>query len=310
MRPWHGVAVLVVALVAGLSLPYQSSYVRLLITEIMVFGLLAVSFDLLFGFAGLLSVGQALYFGVGAYLMAFAAQRYGLEVPAAILCALAGVLVLAVATGFVCLRVRGHNFLIITIIFSTAAYFLATNWSELTGGDDGLVLESKVFRLTGETLTNTGRERVVLACFLAAFGATFLLLLSPFGRVLRAIKENDRRAEFLGYDTARIKLAAFCWAGALAGLAGALYAILFRHVHTGLLHWIISGDALIWSFFGGVGTLAGPVLGVALLLPFEEVISSAVGLPKLFTGILLVLMVLVNRKGILGMLAWLRSKVR
>lgn len=297
---------IVVALVlaAGLLVlvPRQGVYVQLLVGEVLALGLVAVSFDLLFGFTGLLSVGQALYFGVGAYALTFAVSSFRMPAWQGVVLAIVAAGLFALVTGFISIRVRGHSFMIVTLIFSTVFYLFAQNWKEVTGGDDGLILEAQRLALFGLGSGSLSRYYVVVGAVVLAVAATAVLVHSPLGVVLRSVKQNERRAQFLGFNTPAIKLFAFCWAGMLAGLGGALHVMLFQHAHTALLHWTVSANALVWTLFGGQGTLLGGVLGAAVLIPLENALGSWVGYPRFFIGCLVVVMVLTNRGGVLGLL--------
>lgn len=290
-----------VAVILLLAVPEENQYARIVVLEILIFGLLAISFDVVYGYTGLLSLGQALYFGVGAYATAYSLYGLGLSFPWAAGVGLAAGVALAFVSGYIGMRVKGHAFLVVTLIFVSVAYAWAQSNRQITGGDDGIVLASSLFKVAGFELSTSASYALVIAMFVTAYVATIWLLHSPFGLLLRAVRENDKRAEYLGYNTRWIKLAAFTWAGGLAAVGGIAYVLTFKLVHTGVLHWSLSADALIWAFFGGLGTLAGPLLGVGILIPFEDVMGDAFGVPRFFTGLLLVAMVLIHKGGIAGL---------
>lgn len=283
-------------------LPPESAYLRLYLCDLALFGLLAVSFDVTFGFGGMLNLGQAMFFGLAAYVIGWLLLSNGVDLAYAVPAAILVATLFATIVGFVAVRGSNHSLLILTLIFVTVSYTWAQNQRDLTGGDDGLILAGASFRLFGYDILAIGRYRLSMLSFSFVFALTLYLMWSPFGRVLRAIKENTLRADFLGYDTVLVRVAAFSLGGFIAGTAGVIYAISFQHVHTGQLHWTVSASALVWAFFGGLGTLAGPVLGVLIIRPFEDLTALWVGHPKFFTGLLLVVMVLVNRFGVLGLL--------
>ena len=209
-------------------------------------------------------------------------------------------ILVAAFTGFIAVRGDKHGLLILTLIFVTVAYVWAQDNRAITGGDDGLILASEPFRVFGSNLSAIGRYRFSMLAFAFSFGLIVYLLWSPFGQVLRAIKDNELRAEFVGYDTRLIKIGAFALSGFAGGVAGLMYAVMYQHVHSGQLHWTVSASALIWAFFGGLGTVAGPVIGVILIRPFEDITGIWIGHPKFFTGLILIAMVLVARAGVLG----------
>jgi branched-chain amino acid transport system permease protein len=265
-------------------------------------GLLAVSFDVTFGFGGMLNLGQAMFFGLAAYVIGWLLLWNGADLAYAVPAAILTATLSATLVGFVAVRGSNHSLLILTLIFVTVSYTWAQNQRDLTGGDDGLILAGTSLRVFGHDILATGRYRFSMLSFSFVFALTVYLMWSPFGRVLRAIKENTLRADFLGYDTVLVRVAAFSLGGFIAGTAGVIYAISFQHVHTGQLHWTVSASALVWAFFGGLGTLAGPILGVLIIRPFEDLTAMWVGHPKFFTGFLLVVMVLMNRFGVLGLM--------
>jgi branched-chain amino acid transport system permease protein len=306
---------LVLAIVAAVlallfALPPSTEYLQLLITDIVRCALLAVAFDVCLGFTGLLSLATALYFGLGAYFFVLSLKILGVDVLAATAFSVVLVLSVAAVTGLLAVQLRGPAFLVVTLIFVTASYALAQNWKNVTGGDDGLVLDPSLFHVLNRQLTSVDRYRFGLIVFTMGFFLTVALIRSPLGRLLRSVKENEFRLELLGYNSRVIKLIAFCWAALLASLAGAVYCVAFQHVHTGLFYWSISANALIWAFFGGLGSLIGPVIGVAVLLPFENYMSSVIGYPRLFSGLLLVIVVLVHKDGLTGILGTLYERFK
>jgi len=294
--------VVVAIVLAGLlAMPPASNYWQLLITQIGLFGLLAIAFDICLGFAGMLSLATALYYGLGAYFFAYALTALGLDVVGGAIVAVGLTMIVAALTGALAVRLKGPSFLIMSLLLVTAAHAIAQNWKEITGGDDGLVLDPALFHIMGYAFVPMDRYYFGLSLFGIGFFASAGLVASPLGRLMRSVKENDFRAEMLGYSARIIKLTAFTWAAGISALAGVGYAAAFQHVHTGLFHWTVSVEALLFAFFGGIGTLVGPVLGAAIVLPFEDFMSSQVGYPRLFTGILLVAMVLVHRQGVIGL---------
>ena len=312
-RPVIILNLLVCAIGAIMALvPPAASYSQLYIADLALNALLAVAFDITFGYAGMLSLAQALFFGTSAYIVSWLliAGEYDLLyiAPVAILVTT----ILAAITGFVAVRGDSHGLLILTLIFVTVVYVWAQDHRAITGGDDGLILATEPFRLFGADLAATGRYRLSMALFVVVFGFVVYLMWSPFGQVLRAIKDNELRLEFLGYDTRWIKVAAFALSGTVAGVAGFVYAIMYQHVHTGQLHWTVSAGALVWAFFGGLGTLAGPVLGAVIIKPFEDFSAIWIGHPKFFTGLVLIAMVLLSPNGVVGaavgLMGWRRRE--
>lgn len=301
--------IVAVVLVGLAAMPPASNYWQLLITQVGQFGLLAIAFDICLGFTGMLSLATALFYGLGAYFFAYALKLLGLDVLGGTVVAVVCTMAAAMATGALAVRLKGPSFLIMSLLLVTAVHAIAQNWKGITGGDDGLVLDPRLFRILGHAFVPVDRYYFGLGLFAIGFFASAALVASPLGRLMRSVKENDFRVEMLGYSAHAIKLIAFTWAAGLAALAGAGYAAAFQHVHTGLLHWTVSAEALLFGFFGGVGTLVGPALGAAIVLPFEDFMSSNVGYPRLFTGILLVVMVLVHRDGVMGLIKATAAKL-
>ena len=290
--------------------PPASAYSQLYVTDLALYALLAVSFDVTFGYGGMLSLAQALFFGVSSYVVAWLLMFGGYDL---LIVAAAGIIVailVAAFTGFIAVRGDKHGLLILTLIFVTVAYIWAQDNRAITGGDDGLILASEPFRVFGSNLSAIGRYRFSMLAFAGSFGMIVYLLWSPFGQVLRAIKDNELRAEFLGYDTHLIKIAAFALSGFAGGVAGVMYAIMYQHVHSGQLHWTVSASALIWAFFGGLGTVAGPVIGAIIIRTVEDITGAWIGHPKFFTGLILIVMVLAARTGVLGAVFRLASLLR
>jgi branched-chain amino acid transport system permease protein len=288
-------------------IPPSTQYVQLLISEIVGYGLLAIAFDVCFGFTGLLSLATALYFGLGAYFFVFSLETLGADILGSMLISMVVVLGIAALTGVIAVQLRGAAFLVLTMILVTASYGLAQAWKHITGGDDGLVLDLSLFQSFGRQFTPNDRYRFSLSLFALGFFLTIALVRSPLGRLFRTVKENQFRLELLGYSATAIKLIAFCWAALLAAVAGIIYCTTFQHVHTGLFHWSVSANSLIWAFFGGLGSLSGPLLGVSVLLPFENYMGSVIGYPRLFSGLLLIGVVLVNKNGLVGIVLGLSS---
>jgi branched-chain amino acid transport system permease protein len=297
--------VIVVSIVLALLVvfPSANTYWRLLTIQIALSALLAISFDVCLGFTGMLTMGTALYFGLGAFVFSYVLRIDGIDVLGALVITEAGVLLAALITGALAVRLRGPSFLIITLILVTAIQYLAQNWRSVTNGDDGITLDPATFTVFGRQLTSIGRYYFGLGVCALGYFSTVAVMRSPLSLLMRSVRENDFRVELLGLNPYAIKMIAFCWAALIAGLAGVAYATALGHVHAGLFSPAISSQAMLWAFFGGVGTLFGPLVGAAVLVPFEDYMSSFFGYPRLFTGILLVTIVLaMHRQGVLGLL--------
>lgn len=291
----------------------DESFLIGLFTRIFIFALAAVSLDLILGFGGMVSFGHSAYFGAGAYVVgilsfhaaggeapAWPFSLPGMESALAVWAlAVAAGAVLALLVGAVCLRTSGMYFIMITLAFAQMLYYFFVSL-EKYGGDDGLSIARRN-RLPGLDLENEATLYYVCLLILAVFLLIgWRLVRSRFGMVLQGCKENEQRMLALGFPVYRYKLTAFVMAGAAAGLAGALMANYMGFVSPGLMHWMVSGEIMIMVILGGMGTLAGPVIGAAVLLLLEEILSAYMEHWMIILGPVLVLVVLFARRGIWG----------
>jgi branched-chain amino acid transport system permease protein len=301
----HSVFVLwLVAVLLALPLA-ATSFIVTTVTEILIFGILAMSLDLLVGYTGLVSFGHAAFFGIGAYATGYLAQTISpnllIDLPVALLLTAATAMVI----GFFSIRVSGVYFLMLTLAFSQMVYAIAYRWSDVTGGSNGLsgiprpLIEFYSLQLLFEDAT--ARYFLVLAFFLLSYGALRWVVRSQFGHVLVGIRENETRLRAIGYDTERFKLMAFVIAATFAGVAGALYAGFNRFVSPNEIYWTASGQVLIMVIIGGAGTLAGPALGAALILALQNLISSSTERWPTIMGVVFILFVFAARRGVLGL---------
>jgi branched-chain amino acid transport system permease protein len=287
-------------------LPFIVPY-KALATQVLVYGLFALGFNLLYGYTGLLSFGHAAYFGLGAYGAGITLAKLGWHsvwVALAIGVTAAGVG--GVIVGFFSLRRRGIYFAMLTLAFAQLFYFIAFHMADLTGGDDGLrgipQLSLGLFGWTislGQPLTF--HYFALLWVGLAVF-ALRRILDSPFGAVLAAIRENGDRAQACGYDVVRIKLVSFVFSALFAGLAGALDALRITVVPVEALYWSTSGQAVIMTLLGGAGTFFGPFVGAGTYLVLQDRLSLVIEAWPLVIGVLFMVFVLFLPQGIWGTL--------
>ena len=293
-------AVAVLALLP-LGLP---SYLMTLVTEALILGLFAMSLDLMVGYARLISFGHAAAYGIGAYACGNFLLHFDMALPFAII--LAGLLagVIAIGVGWICTVATGVSFSMLTLAFAQLLYAVAFKWTSVTGASDGLAGIPRVAGPFGLTVlsTKSGFYYMTLAILVVAFLFCRALVASPFGAVLRGIRENEAKTIALGYNTRLYKIAVVAISYALGGLAGALYAPFAGFANTELLFWLLSGQVLIMVIIGGTGTLIGPILGAAFFLVVQHQLSSYTDSWALFFGVIFILFVLFAPQGIWGLL--------
>ncbi len=268
-------AVGLLVLLALVLLPFLlTDYPRALIAEIFIFAIFAMSLDLILGFTGLMSLGHAAFFGLGAYAVAVLGVQFGIN---AWLGVAAGVLLAACGAsliGFFCVRTGGIPFLMLTLAFSQLVFSIALKWRDVTGGSDGMALAAQP-SFFGFNLSNSFvMYFMTLIFFVAVYLALRRLINAPLGHAFIGIRENEPRMAAIGYPTRAYKLLAFTIAGAIAGLAGGLYVIYNGFISSDAVYWTASGDILIMTMLGGAGTLIGPPIGAAVFLLLKNVVSS------------------------------------
>ncbi|MGF6544850.1 branched-chain amino acid ABC transporter permease [Paraburkholderia youngii] len=299
-------AIWAVLLLAPYWMPPLGGYTALG-TRVLVLGLAAMSVNFLLGFTGVLSFGHAAYFGLGAYGAGLALKFVASSTPFALLC---GTLLGGIAgalLGALCARRRGVYFAMVTIAFGQVFYYIAFQWSSLTGGDDGLRGFSRVPLHLGITtidiLSNADAfYYFVLFCLALAVGLMGFILRSPFGRTMIAIRENERRARFLGIPADRHIWIAFTLSCFFMGFAGALYALLNNFADPRGLHFSQSGDFVMMAVMGGMRSLWGPLLGAAVFVVLQDYLSSITVNWMSFVGMLFIAIVLFFPRGLLGVL--------
>ena len=276
----------------------------------LCFALFACAFNLLIGFGGLLSFGHAMFLGSAGYICAHAAKEWGWPPEFAILAGTIAAAAMGVVVGLLAIRRQGIYFAMITLALAQMVYFFCLQ-APLTHGEDGIqsVPRGKLFGLLD--LSNTlVMYYVVLAIFLAAFLFIYRVVHSPFGQVLKAIRENEPRAISLGYDADKYKFIAFVLSATLAGLAGATKAIVFQLASLTDVHWTMSGEVVLMTLLGGMGTIFGPVVGAFTIIGLENFLSGFGSWVTVITGAIFVICVLAFRRGIVGELAawWARRR--
>jgi branched-chain amino acid transport system permease protein len=304
-------AVGLLAILAMLVYPFLvADYPRALLAEIYIFAIFAMSLDLLLGFTGLMSLGHAAFFGLGAYAVAILGTLFGvnawLGLAAGVAIAAAG----AALIGFFCVRTSGIPFLMLTLAFSQLVFSVALKWRDVTGGSDGMAIAEKPALFGFELSDSLAMYFMTLVFFLLSYWGLRRLLNAPLGHVFVGIRENEPRMLAIGYPTRAYKLLSFTIAGAFAGLAGGLYAIFNSFISPDAIYWTSSGDILIMTMLGGAGTLIGPAIGAGVFLLMKNVVSSYSEHWLAIIGIIFISCVMFFPGGIWGTLRQIRLRRR
>jgi branched-chain amino acid transport system permease protein len=277
----------------------------LFLMKALCFALFACAFNLLIGYVGLLSFGHALYFGWASYVSAYTAKVWGFTPELAVLAGAATACVLGLVAGSIAIRRQGIYFAMITLALAQMMYFFALQ-APFTGGEDGIqaVPRGRLF-----SIFDLGNQMAMYAFVVVVFLACFLLIFrvinSPFGEVLKAIRENETRAISLGYKTDRYKLVAFVISATLAGVAGGMKAIVFQLASLTDVYWAMSGEVVLMTLVGGLGTIFGPVIGAFVIIAMQNYLAAFGQWVMVIQGGIFVTCVLLFRRGIVGEFAHL-----
>jgi len=296
---WRAVGVWV--LVAALpALPFMSKFYLLLAFDALLFGAIAMSLDLLIGYTGLVSFGHAAFFGLGAYASAVLLERGVVSLWACLLFAVLVVGLYALVVSYFSTTRRGIYFALLTLIFAEVVYTFF-RYTQTFGGSDGIQGVPPPRLVGGFAIDTPMRNYYLVLVYLGlAYLACRVLVTSHFGKVLVAIRENEDRARFLGYNVQRYKMAVCMISALLTGLGGALYPGRSAFATPDLMLWTVSGEFIIMVMIGGLGTLAGPVIGGAFFVLLQEKVSSYVDWYFIVIGLVLIFIVLFMPKGLLG----------
>ena len=287
-------------------LPYEA-----LAVNVLIFGLFAVGFNLLFGYTGLLSFGHASFLGVGSYLTGMSIVHGGLSWWLAILVGVASATAAGAVIGFLAIRTRGIYFAMVTLALGQIVYYLFYKAETWTGGENGLrgirVEPIDLFGLRLDFFNPTTKYYIMALIVVLALWFVSRVLNSPFGAVIETIRENEKRAAACGYDVARSKWLAFVLSAGICGLAGALRALHLSIVPIDSLHYLQSGQVVMMSLLGGMGTFFGPFVGAAVFLYLEDIVTNATRYWMAVVGLVFMLFVLFFPRGIWGSLMnWLQ----
>ena len=303
MTPARAGALALAGSVALALLPWVLARHQLsILVDLLIFGLFALSLDLIMGYTGMVSFGHAAYFGLGAYGSALVLIHFEQPIPVALLAGalLAGAV--AAPVGWFCTRATGIYFAMLTLAFAQLLYTVAYKWRDLTGGSDGIAGVPKTTLFWGGPSLAERRTFYYLVAVIVVLSllACHALVRSPFGRALQAIRENEHRFVSLGRDSRPFKLVVFVIAAAFAGLAGALFAPFRGFASPEVMFWVLSGQGLMMVITGGIGTLVGPLIGAMVFLLVQEILSSYTEHWMIFTGAVFVLIVIFLPGGVVG----------
>ncbi len=300
-RTWSSTSLGIGAVVLMLAVLAPFQFYPVFLAQALCFALFASAFNLLIGYVGLLSFGHAAFFGGAAYVSAFTLRYWGLTPELAILLGTAAAGALGLVFGFLAIRRSGIYFAMITLALAQMVFFLAVQTPSFTGGEDGIpaVPRSALFGIFSLD-DNLAAYYFVLAVFILAMLLIYRTIHSPFGQVLKAIRENEPRAISLGYKVDRYKLLAFVLSAALAGLAGGTKALVVQVAALSDVQWQMSGEVVLMTLLGGIGTIFGPAVGALVVVALQFFLSGTALPVPVVIGAIFVVCVLVFRRGIVG----------
>jgi len=291
----YGILILI-----ALLLPFQNFIYLVFAMKVLCFALFACAFNLLLGFTGLLSFGHAAFFGTAAYITAYLCKEAGFSPELGIVLGVVGSGALGFLIGSLAIRRQGIYFAMVTLALSQMVYFLAVQLP-FTGGEDGIqgVPRGMLFGLI-DLKNDVAMYYFVLAVFLLGFAIIMRAVHSPFGQVLKAIRENEPRAISLGYNVDRFKLMSFVITAALSGLAGSMKTLVFQLATLTDIHWHMSGEVVLMTLLGGMGTILGPMVGAGIVVGLQNYLANIGSWSTIATGFIFVICVLAFRRGVVG----------
>ena len=300
-------------LLMGILVPFVfQDYRVILITECIIFALFAVSYNLLLGYAGLLSFGHSMFFGTGAYATAIALSSIkGLPLLGAVLIAILATTVVAFITGIFLLRHKGHYFALLTLAFGSLIYAIVTKWHSITGGDDGLSVTRPdisfgIIKLNMLNITVFYYFTLITVGLIILYSWYFTK--TAMGRTVSLIKGNEERMKFLGYNTNISRLYLFAFSGALAGCAGSFYALFFQFTSVTSVSLDMTTIVLLMTFIGGTGTFIGPILGAFTFTFLQDYLSDITDRWPLIMGVIFIVMVLYMPGGLSGLISSVKQR--
>jgi branched-chain amino acid transport system permease protein len=295
---------IVAAAIAALALAAPWFAYPVFLMTALCFALFACAFNLLLGYAGLMSFGHAMFFGMAGYFYGHVVKAWDMPPELGLLAGVGGAALLGLVTGALAIRRQGIYFAMITLAFAQMVYFFCIQ-APFTHGEDGLQGIVRKPLLGGLIPTKDDRVLyyVVLAIFLFGYGAIYRFIHSPFGQVLKAIRDNEQRAQSLGYEADRYKLLAFVLSAALAGLAGATKAMVLQFATLTDVSAAMSGEVVLMALVGGLGTIIGPVIGAFIIITMQNYLAQLGAWVTVVQGAIFVVCVLTFRRGVVGEIA-------
>jgi len=294
---------LIIILAVFIATPFVlSKYYGQLLTEILIWGILAMALDLIVGYIGIVSFGHAALFGLGAYGAAFCLVKLGSGFWLALAVGLIVPVIFAIGVGGLSLYIKGTYFTIITLVAAEVVHTIFLSFPYF-GGENGLSFDVPKLNMGFFSLSISEPLHYyyfVLLFFLISYFICRRITQSPMGKVFQALKDNEERAKAIGYDVRKYKIIAFVISGFFSGLSGVLYVILQRYANPDFLNFVISGEAVIWTLIGGMGTLFGPVIGVAFVTLFGDLLSTWMKNYLVVIGLMFICAVIFLPKGIVG----------
>ncbi|HUZ66432.1 MAG TPA: branched-chain amino acid ABC transporter permease [Beijerinckiaceae bacterium] len=306
-RPGAQVLAFAIMAVALIILPLTHAVYPFFVMEALCFAIFACAFNLLIGYVGLLSFGHAMFLGTGGYFGAEAATVWGFSPELSLCVGVVSAAVLGLVVGLLSIRRQGIYFAMITLALAQMVYFFYVQ-AAFTHGEDGIQgVPQGLFLGLFDLSNQTTLYYVTVALFLAAFLIILRIIHSPFGEVLKAVRENETRVISLGYKVDRYKLLAFVLSAALSGLAGALKAIVAQNASLTDVHWTMSGEVVLMTLIGGMGTVYGPVVGAFIIVAMQQYLAQFGQWVLVIQGVIFIFCVLAFRRGLVGELArWIR----
>jgi branched-chain amino acid transport system permease protein len=289
--------IIILAALFLLLLPFMTSF-QALASQMLIFGIIAIGYDIVFGYTGLLSFGHAAFFGLGAYGTGLSLIHLSVPALLAILIGIIISLLVAFPIGYLAIRRRGIYFAMTTMAFAQMIYFIAFKWRSLTGGDDGLHGVPRPHVGPINLSSELALYYFILFFFIVSVILGIRIVNSPFGKTLECLRENEDRARSVGFSPARFKIMSFVISAFFAALAGGLYALLQNFVPLFALSLDTSGDIVLMILIGGKGTLYGPIMAAMALIFLKNLLSSSTNIWPLFLGLLFVVSVMTFRQGI------------